>query len=297
MAAVALRSVPGRPPEDTACSSGGVSVSGPVMSGLPTVRPLGARVGLASDHQPVRRQGAALGHRSLVGLDALLASGSIRLGREIGPGNGVLADAEVLPVLPVLRGLLPHGALQRGSVVTTGAWGLLALALAAGPAAGGAWCAAVGLPELGVAAAAGAGIDLDRLLLVPDPGEIWPQVVAPLLDGCDLVLLRPPGRIPAQARRRLEATARRHGTVLLVAGEWDGAQTRLRVTETEWTGIGPGHGRLRARRVRVVAEGRGGSRPRARWLWLPGPDGSVSDAGSPADAGLPEPGWREASAG
>jgi hypothetical protein len=104
--------------------------------------------------------------------------------------------------------------------------------------------------------------------------------VASLLDGCELVLLRPPDRPSAQIRRRIEATVRRFGGVLVVAGEWDGAQTRLSVAQQEWTGIGTGHGRLRARRVQVVADGRGvAAQPRARWLWLPGPDGSVTAAG------------------
>ena len=141
--------------------------------------------------------------------------------------------------------------------MAAGRWGLLCLALAAGASAAGAWCAVVGLPQLGVAAAADAGLNPDRMLLIPDPGPNWPQVVASLLDGCDLVLLGPPGRLPAQARRKLEATVRRFGGVLLVAGEWDGAQVRLLVTEQEWTGIGAGHGRLRARRAQVVADGRG----------------------------------------
>ena len=171
----------------------------------------------------------------------------------------------VLPVLPALRELLPAGGLRRGSVVATGRWSLLCLALVAGASAAGAWCAVVGLPQLGVAAAAGAGLVPDRMLLVPDPGPGWPQVVASLLDGCDLVLLCPPDPPPAQARRRLEATVRRCGGVLVVAGDWDGAQTRLTIAGQEWTGIGAGHGRLRARRVQVVADGRGaGARAPAR---------------------------------
>ena len=189
------------------------------------------------------------------------------------PGDGVL------PVLPALRELLPAGGLQRGSVIATGGWSLLCLALAAGASAAGAWCAAVGLPQLGVAAAADAGLDPDRMLLIPDPGAGWPQVVASLLDGCELVLLRPSDRPSAQVRRRLEATVRRSGGVLVVAGNWEGAPTRVLVTRQEWTGIGAGHGRLRARRVQLVADGRGAAaRPRARWLWLPGPDGSVAVA-------------------
>ncbi len=112
-----------------------------------------------------------------------------------------------------------------------------------------------------------------------DPGGNWPQVIASLLDGCDLVLLCPPARPAAALRRRLEATARRSGSVLLVAGEWDGAQARLVLEDQEWVGIGPGHGRLRARLARVVADGRGaGARPRTAWLWLPGPDGTVTSA-------------------
>ena len=188
-------------------------------------------------------------------------------------------------MLPVLRDLLPHGALRRGSVVAASGWNLLCLALAAGPVAGGAWCAAAGIPEFGVSAAAGAGLDPARLLLVPELGPNWPQAVISLLDGCDLVVLRVPGQSPgcqptrpsAQVRRKLEAAVRRHGSVLLVAGDWEGAQVRLRIAAREWAGIGPGYGRLRGRRAQVIADGRGGwSRPRARWLWLPGPDGTIT---------------------
>jgi hypothetical protein len=193
--------------------------------------------------------------------------------------DDAVPGAGVLPVLPALRELLPAGGLQRGSVVATGRWSLLCLALAAGASAAGAWCAVAGLPQLGVRAAADAGLDPGRMLLIAEPGPSWPQVVVSLLDGCELVLLRPPDRPSAQVRRKLEAALRRRGSVLIVAGDWDGAQSRLLVTDQEWTGIGAGHGRLRARRVRVVADGRGAAaRPRARWLWLPGPDGSVAVA-------------------
>ncbi len=198
--------------------------------------------------------------------------------------DDVLTGEGLLPVLPALRELLPGGGLPRGSVVTSGDWGLLALALAGGAVADGAWCAIVGVPALGVRAAADAGLDLDRVLLIAEPGPGWPQVVASLLDGFDIVLLRPPGQPPAPLRRKLEAAARRYGSVLVVAGDWPGAQSRLLVTDAEWTGIGAGHGRLRARKVYVVASGRGaGERPRSAWLWLPGPDGAVAAATGAAD--------------
>jgi hypothetical protein len=210
------------------------------------------------------------------------------------PDGGFSADAGLLPVLPVLRELLPRGGLARGSVVTVPEFGLLALALAAGASAAGAWCGIAGVPEAGVLAAAGLGLDADRTLLVPDPGPSWAQVVASLLDGCELVLLRRPqardGRSPqeAQVRTRLEATLRRARGVLLVVGEWPGAQVRLRVLSQGWTGLGDGHGRLRACCAQVAADGRGqAAMTRTRWLWLPAEDGRIT-AADPADIPVPE---------
>lgn len=217
------------------------------------------------------------------GLVGLISAGTVVTGTDIGADGNVLPGADLLPVLPALCDLLPAGSLRRGTVVATAGWGLLSMALAAGPVASGAWCAIAGVSGMagaaGVAAAADAGLDPARLLLVPDLGANWPQVVASLLDGFDLVLLRPPDRPAAQTRRKLEAAVRRHRSVLLVAGEWEGAQARLQTAASEWAGIGRGHGRLRARRVQVVADGRGGwAQPRARWLWLPGPDGTIRAA-------------------
>jgi hypothetical protein len=193
-----------------------------------------------------------------------------------------------LPVLPALRELLPRGGLARGSVVTVAEFGLLILALAAGASADGAWCGIAGVPEAGMLAAAGLGLDAERTLLVPDPGHAWPQVVASLLDGCELVLLRPPAQAPAQVRQRLEATLRRGRGVLLVVGDWPGAQVRLRILTQGWTGLGDGHGRLRACCAQVTADGRGeAAATRTRWLWLPAEDGNVS-AAEPPDIPVPE---------
>lgn len=186
---------------------------------------------------------------------------------------------ETLPVLPVLSGLLPGGALWPGSVITVERPGLLCVTLAAAASTAGAWCAVVGMPEFGVLAAADAGMDVSRLLLVPDPGPEWPRVVAALFEGCELVLLRPPAQPSASVTRRLAAHARRSGGVLVVAGDWAGAAVWLRLARSRWVGIGTGHGRLRGRLVQVVAGGRGsGARSRTRWWWLPGPDGAVAAA-------------------
>src|SRR6266851_3754871 len=191
-----------------------------------------------------------------------------------------------LPVLLALRELLPRGGLARGSVLAVAEFGLLCLALLVGASADGGWCGIAGIPEAGVLAAAGLGLDAERTLLVPEPGPAWPQVVASLLDGCELVLMRPPTRAPAQVRQRLEATLRRGRGVLLVAGDWPGAQVRLRVVTQRWTGLGDGHGRLRACCAEVTADGRGeAAMTRTRWLWLPAEDGSVTVA-DPVDIPL-----------
>ena len=188
-----------------------------------------------------------------------------------------------MPVLSALRELLPQGGLVRGSVVSVAEFGALCLALLAGASADGAWCGIAGVPEAGIVAAAQLGLDPERTLLVPDPGDAWPEVAASLLDGCELVVLRPPRQPAAQIRKRLEAVLRRRGGVLLVADAWPGAPVRLRVTVRRWDGLGDGHGRLRACLTEVVADGRGeAAMPVARWLWLPAEDGSITVA-DPAD--------------
>lgn len=193
-------------------------------------------------------------------------------------------DEETLPVLPPLRTLLPAGGLVKGQVAAVDEYGVLCLALMAGASAAGAWCAVAGIPELGVVAAAQAGVEPDRLLLVPDLGEDWPRVAGALIDGCEVVLVRPPAQPPAQVRQRLGAVLRRRAGVMLVIGEWDGAPIRLRVARRRWTGLGDGHGRLQACQAEVVAEGRGAAgRPRSHWLQLPAPDGTAAAAEVPEE--------------
>ena len=223
------------------------------------------------------------------------------------PIEGVTAGLEeqpvsaALPVLGALAPLLPGGGLAKGSVVAIQQPGLLCLALMAAASQQGMWCGVAGMPDLGVLAAAEAGVEPGRMMLVPEPGPRWAEVAATMLDACEVVLLRPPGRAPAQARRRLETAARRSGAALIVAGTWDGAPVRLHVARQQWDGIGDGYGRLRARRAEVVAEGRGALDGRAAaWLWLPGPDGKIIAAAGPADSrnrGTGEGGWRRTGSG
>jgi hypothetical protein len=196
-----------------------------------------------------------------------------------------LAGERLLPVVPALQPLLPGQGLRRGSTVAVGRSAALALALVAGASAAGSWVAAVGLPDLGMVAAAETGIALERMALVPAPGaRAWATVVAALLDAVDVVLVRSPAELPAGQARRLAARARERGAVLVPLGPWsEPADLRLSVAASSWRGLGQGHGRLLARRVEVVAGGRGAAtRERRVTLWLPAPDGTIV----PADLSL-----------
>jgi hypothetical protein len=195
------------------------------------------------------------------------------------------------PLLPLLPGGLVRGTAVHVDGAADGLGSTsLALAVLAGPSAAGSWTAAVGIPALGLAAAAGYGVDLGRLVLVapPPPGE-WATVVATLLDAFEVVLARPAGRrVGATDGRRLAARTRERGSVLVrlgAAGAWpDAADVTLTVTATRWEGLGRGHGHLRARRATVVAGGRRGfDRPRQAELWLPGPGGALAEAPPLAD--------------
>jgi hypothetical protein len=182
-----------------------------------------------------------------------------------------------------LAPLFPGRGLRRGSTVavsTTGMGGTtLALALTVAASQAGSWCAVVGMPSVGVVMAAGLGVALERLALVPDPGDQWATVAAALVDAVDIALVQVPRRFRAADGRRLAARARERGTILVPVGQgWEeGADVRLSVAAAAWHGLGHGYGHLQARSVEVEASGRGAANRRRRvHLWLPGPSGMVA---------------------
>jgi hypothetical protein len=200
-----------------------------------------------------------------------------QLARLIEPTS--LAADQLLPVLPPLAELLPHGGLRRGTVVAVSGSLRLALALAAGTTQAGCWAAAVGVPELGVVAAAETGVVLQRLALVPDPDRQWARVVATLLGGVDLVLARSPAAAGRSVRHQLATRARERGSVLVALGAWPHPDLSLQVSGGPWTGVEAGAGHLLGRRAHVVTTGRGAaSRPHEARLWLPFRDGTVRPA-------------------
>ena len=199
-----------------------------------------------------------------------------------------------IPVEEALVPLLPEGSIRRGTAVAVGGHGsmTLAVALAAEASRQGSWVAAVGMADLGVAALAERGVDLERWALVDLPvaargGSLAADVLGAVVGGFDLVLVGSVIRIEGATARRLLARMREHGASLvcalgdastdIVAGLQP--EIRLLIEQTRWTGIDGGHGRLLARQAEVAVGGRGASsRPRRMLMWLPSEDGRVACA-------------------
>jgi len=206
-----------------------------------------------------------------------------------GGSTPVLATERVLPVPELLAAALPGAGLRRGGLVgISGAGGMtLLLSLLAQPIAQGSWAAVVGVPDLGLEAAAALGVDLTRVALVPDPDSSWPTAVAVLLDALDVVAVRPPRPARSGEAHRLAARARERGSVLLVAGGGWPERPDLELTaEVEgWEGLGAGVGTLRRRAGRITVSGRrGAGRPLTVSCWLPGAQGRLA----PRPAAEPE---------
>lgn len=195
---------------------------------------------------------------------------------------GTEVEAGHHPVIDGLRGLLGAG-LRRGASYLIEGSTSLCLAMAVGASQEGGWCAAVGMPQLGMQAAAGLGIDLERLAVVPDPGRHWLEVVATLADAVEVILLAPEASARDADLRRLAARLRQRGSTLIVHGRrWSGIEARLTVTDSQWVGAGAdGRGYLSARHALVTVSGKGA--PATERLWLPGPDGEVRPVDEPAE--------------
>ncbi|MET9272476.1 hypothetical protein [Kribbella sp. NPDC003557] len=193
-----------------------------------------------------------------------------------------------LPTHPAVSGLLAGASLRGGSVYSVRGSAALVMALMAGPSAEGAWCGVVGVPSFGAEAARGLGVDLERLVLVPDPGREWLSVVAALVDALTVVVVRPPGEVTPGEASRLAARLRTRGAMLVAYGSWPGSEARFEIESNTWTGLGDGEGLLTARRATVAVTGRRAAVRARHDLWLPGPDGTIRSA-EPAEAS----GWQQ----
>lgn len=187
------------------------------------------------------------------------------------------AVPQTLPTLPALTDLIR---LQSGASYAVDR-PALAMALMAGPSRAGSWSAVIGVRDFGLEAAAELGVDLDRTVLVPEPGDAWLEVAAALIDVLQVVVVRPPGAVNQHQAARLASRLRQRDAVLVSVGRWPRAEAALSIRSSQWVGIGRGHGRLTAHRAWVSAELRTGQ-VRDAELWLPGVDLEVRQVEQPA---------------
>lgn len=161
--------------------------------------------------------------------------------------------ADSVPVLASLAELFPRG-LRAGAVYTLHGSMSAALALLAGPSMAGSWCGVVGLPDLGVEAAAEWGVWLDRLALVPQVSpDDWTSVIAALVEVTALVVAASPEHVSPGEVSRLLARLRASGSTLVILGSWPRAAAKLTGRIVRWDGLHAGHGHLSGGALRLEA--------------------------------------------
>lgn len=168
-----------------------------------------------------------------------------------------------VPVHPALKGLVQ---LRTGASYAVDS-ASLALALASGASRAGEWVGFAGWGDFGAEAASQLGIDLRRTVLVPEPGELWLEVVAALVDVLKVVVLKPTTLVDPKSASVLDARLRARSSTLVVWGEWPRVEARLSAERVAWDGVGSGRGRLRHRDIRVALQR--GSRRATRDVRLP----------------------------
>ncbi|MBW1637580.1 hypothetical protein G3H63_00575, partial [Microbacterium resistens] len=217
----------------------------------------------------------------------------LRLQREITRMQRRRSDLPLIPVPSALQPLLPEGGLQVGTTYTLSSSPGLVAALLSTASGRGSWCAAVGMPTLGVEALARHGVDLDRLLLVPDPGPRWLTVASALSEVVPLIAVRPASRVREAEVSRLTARLRDRGCTLLVVSStpWPQSEGSIRVQDARWHGLGEGWGLSGDRDLAVLqqtpppaeAEPTGIPDPEAALARRPGRRGH-DEGGAPAGA-------------
>ncbi len=193
------------------------------------------------------------------------------------------SSAPTLTTVPGLAELLPHGGLRPGTTYSVAGSASLAMALLAGPSTAGTWCGVIGAPEFGAEAAAALGVDLSRVVFVPDPGHRWVTVTAAMVDVLGIVLVKPPVPVHQGEAARLNARLRQRGATLVAMGAWPQSEARLTIVDSSWLGLGDGYGHLTARLATVSVDSRSG-RARTGRIWLPAADARIRPADTGADA-------------
>lgn len=204
-----------------------------------------------------------------------ISSEVTRLRAQLERAQGRSMTVPALPTHPAFSSLLPGGGLRPGAAYSIASSSSLLLALLSQPSQTGSWCGVVGMPDLGAEAAEHAGVDLERLVLVPDPGPRWLAVASTVAEVLTVVAVRPSSRATDKDISRLAARLRDRGAVLLVQGPWPQVEASLELSEPRWSGLGRGHGYVSGREVTVTARSRRWPTSRRQRMLLPGADGQV----------------------
>jgi hypothetical protein len=161
-----------------------------------------------------------------------------------------------------------------------------ALAVMAAPTQVGSWAGVVGLPSVGVSAAAELGVVLSRTVFVAgaspssSTSSDMAAVLSALIDGVEVLVLsrRVVASVSGGVMRTLHTRMQSRGSVLVLVGDPGSvsADVRLVATTTMWDGVGAGNGHLQRRRVSIELAARRRGRPTRADVWLPDQHGGLS---------------------
>jgi len=168
----------------------------------------------------------------------------------------------IFPVSEPLQNLFPEGGLRKGVTYQCDVSASLKAALISQATSQGVWCALVGVPDMGLAAAQDMGVALERLVLVPHPGEQWLAVLGALSDVVGIIVLGPVSPPSQRLIATVAGRLRERASTLLVSSPWPHTEGILSVTSHRWEGLGQGHGMLTRHRVSVAFSSRHNRSPR-----------------------------------
>lgn len=212
----------------------------------------------------------------------------------------VMAHERLLPVHPVLAplfGVAPGdpGLVRGHTVVCSGSAAMsCALAVMAAPTQVGSWAGVVGLPSVGVSAAAELGVVLSRTVFVAGASPSsssstssstfassdMAAVISALVDGVEVLVLsrQVVASVSSGVMRTLHTRLQSRGGVLVLVGDPGSvsADVRLVATTMMWDGVGAGNGHLQRRRVSIELAARRRGRPTRADVWLPDHRGGLS---------------------
>lgn len=168
-------------------------------------------------------------------------------------------DSEVLKTPPELAEVLPGGGLARRAVTEVSDCPALIVELISQATARGGHVGVVGWPELSLAGVVESG-RLEKVIIVPEPGNDPLGVIGGLVEGLDLVVARwaiPTELSPVRARPMLGKLRGGVAALVLVGARVSAPSARIQAEVTTFRGIGEGTGRIRGVDIAVRVEAKG----------------------------------------